>query len=422
MSILARSMVIVLAWCVASGGRWSAPLADDLAGPDPDSAWADRESEDEGDSREDDQDDLYDEGMDALDEKDWAEAARAFDKVIRDGGRRADGALYWMAYALSKQGRRAEALTALEKLRSSHPGSRWLDDARALELEIRQGSGQAISPESEDDDELKLMALNGLLNMDAERAVPMLEKILSGTGSTKFKEHALFVLVQTGSPRARETVAGIARGQKHPGMQRKAIEYLGAFGGHEASALLKEIYASSTDERIKKSVLNSYMVSGDTDALLAAATRENDESLRRDAIQLLGAQGAEEELMKMFRAERSVETKEQILQALGIGGDRESLLEVARTDKEPRLRVAAINGLGICGGGGTELLTLYRAEKDIEVRKAILNAFFLQGEARPLIDIYRKETDPELRKEAVEKLSLIGSKEATDFLLELLEK
>jgi hypothetical protein len=61
-------------------------------------------------------------------------------------------------------------------------------------------------------------------------------------------------------------------------------------------------------------------------------------------------------------------------------------------------------------------------EKDTIVRKAVLNAFFLQGNARQLIEVARKETDPELKRAAVQKLSLMGSKEATEFLMELLNK
>ena len=68
-----------------------------------------------------------------------------------------------------------EALAATAELRKSHPSSRWLDDARALEIEIKQAGGKPVSPESADDEELKLMALNSFMNSDPERALPLLE-------------------------------------------------------------------------------------------------------------------------------------------------------------------------------------------------------------------------------------------------------
>src|SRR5262249_56861449 len=97
-----------------------------------------------------------------------------------------------------------------------------LKEAKAVEQEIGQGAGQAPRPEQEGDEDLKLMALNALLNTDQERAIPMLEKFLSGSSSPKLKERALFVLAQSGSPRARAILAQTAPGQGNPDRQRQA--------------------------------------------------------------------------------------------------------------------------------------------------------------------------------------------------------
>ena len=55
-------------------------------------------------------------------------------------------ALYWKAYALNKLGRREEALAALAQLRKAYANSRWQDDAKALEIEVRQASGAEGQP------------------------------------------------------------------------------------------------------------------------------------------------------------------------------------------------------------------------------------------------------------------------------------
>jgi hypothetical protein len=107
-------------------------------------------------------------------------------------------------------------LTLLAELGRAYPQSRWLKEVRALDVEIRQQSGQATRPESVVDEDLKVMAINGLLNTDPERAVPMLEKLLQGTPSRKLQDRALFVLRQSGSPRAREIVVKIAQGDTQP--------------------------------------------------------------------------------------------------------------------------------------------------------------------------------------------------------------
>jgi outer membrane protein assembly factor BamD (BamD/ComL family) len=165
----------------------------------------------------------YERGQEALRDNQWDRALAIFQAIPKDSPR-GDAALYWKAYALNKLGRRPEALNAIADLQRSFPNSRWVNDGKALEVEIRQAGGQPVPPESESNEELKLLAINSLMNSDPERAVPLLEKILQGTASPKLKQRALFVLTQSGSPRAREVVAQFARGGANPDLQLKAIQ------------------------------------------------------------------------------------------------------------------------------------------------------------------------------------------------------
>src|SRR5262245_24362292 len=180
------------------------------------------------------EDRYYERGTSALNENRWDRAVEAFSEAVKLGGRRADGALYWKAYAQNKLGQREEALTTLGQLVKTFPNSRWLNETKVLEAEIRQASGQPVTPERESDEELKLMAINKLLNTDAERAVPMLEKLLQGNQSPKLQERALFVLTQSNSPRAREVVARFARGGSDPDLQMKGLNYVGIYGNRES--------------------------------------------------------------------------------------------------------------------------------------------------------------------------------------------
>ena len=51
----------------------------------------------------------------------------------------------------------------------------------------------------------------------------------------------------------------------------------------------------------------------------------------------------------------------------------------------------------------------------------MLHAFFVQGNAAALVEIARHEQDPGRKKDAVQMLSLMNSKEATDYMMELLK-
>src|SRR6476660_2114459 len=75
---------------------------------------------------------LYSEAKDALDDGEYDNAIKQFDEVIKIHGRKADGALYWKAYAQDKAGNKAQALTSIGELRKNYPKSNWLRDAGAL--------------------------------------------------------------------------------------------------------------------------------------------------------------------------------------------------------------------------------------------------------------------------------------------------
>jgi TolA-binding protein len=128
-------------------------------------------------------DDLYDEGREAIEEGRYDRAVDRFNRLIDLKTARTDAALYWKAYSLAKLGQRDEALTTLADLQKRFADSRWLKDAKALDVEVRQASGQTVSPASQGDDELKLMALRGIMQSDPEQAFPIIEKMLTGPNS-----------------------------------------------------------------------------------------------------------------------------------------------------------------------------------------------------------------------------------------------
>jgi hypothetical protein len=230
---------------------------------------------------------LYDDGREALDEDRYDQAEAKFKLLADMSGPQTDAALYWKAYAENRLGKRDTALSTIADLKRRFPQSRWQKDASALEIEVKQSTGQPVKPADQSDEELKMLAIQGLMNSDSERAMPLLEKVINGSASPREKSKALFVLAQSGSPQAREILGKIARGQSNPELQRKAVEYLGLFGGAEARKTLADVYASSGDASVKHAILRSYMIGGDHERLFGAAKSEKDESLRREAIRKL---------------------------------------------------------------------------------------------------------------------------------------
>jgi HEAT repeat protein len=418
----------LLALVPAVRANWNNPsgtaitiIADDDDDKERERDRAEREKE-RAEAKAEKEDDLYDAATDSLDDHEWRRAAAMFRKVADMHMAHADAALYWLAYSESKMGARSEALSTLLQLQKSYPKSKWVEDGKTLEVEIRQSVGQQIEPEHVEDEDVKLMAINGLMNSDPERAIPILEGILNGHQPAKLKERALFVLTQSGSPRAFDIVVKTAKSGP-PDLRQRAVRTLGILGGERSRAVLTDIYNATNDVDVKKSVLKSYMIAGDRTRLLSLARGETNTELRADAVLQLGVIGARNELTELYGREPSVDVRKKILQAMFIGGNSEKLAEIARNEKVLDLKVTAIRNLGLLGGGrsGDLLLSLYHDDPRPEVRNGVIEALFIQGNARTLVSLARAEKDPQSKRRIVEKLSVMGSKEATDYLMEFLK-
>lgn len=369
-------------------------------------------------------DNEYDQGTRALDDHRYDDAVRRFDTVINGKGPRADGALYWKAYALNREGRKDDALAAIATLRRDYAGSRWLNDAQALEVEVRQSSGQPVSPEQESNDDIKLMALNSLMNNDPDRAIPQIENILKGSSSPRLKDRALFVLTQNRSARAQQIIADYAKGAGNPDLQMRAIRYIGMSGAPNVAQQLAGYYAGTNDVAVKRQIIQSLMIARDKDVVFNLAKTEKDDSLRSMAIQQLGILQATDQLSQLYAGETSGDNKIQIIRSLMIAGASDKLLDLMKNEKDPRVRDEAVRNYARTRNANLDsLVSLYTTDSDAKAKIAIVDALAEHGDAKRMIDLARKESDVSVKQHIVNRLgSMRGNKEATDYFVEILNK
>jgi HEAT repeat protein len=360
---------------------------------------------------------IYSAATAAMDSGQWQSALDQFSQIR---GSRVDGATYWKAYAQDKLGQRAAALETIASLVRQFPRSTWINDAKVLEMEIRGAAGQVAPPAGANGDEdLKLYALNAVMGMDPEQAVPLLEKLLNGSASANVKQRALFVLSQSSSTRAQELMASIARGQVQPDLQIKAIQNLGVSGRKK---VLSDIYPGVNAEA-KRAVLRAMGIAGAKDELLAAARSERDAQLRKEAVNGLAVAGGKEQLRQLYKESTDTQTKRDLLRSSVITGDPE-LLKNAMSDSDVEVRREAIRTMGVTGGSDAIplLVNTYSTDKDQSTRNAAIDALFVRGAAHELVELLKKETDPEMKKRLVSKVSIMNNKEATEYMIQLLEK
>jgi HEAT repeat protein len=369
---------------------------------------------------------LYADGTRAINESRWQDAAGLFDRVAKMHGEHAEKALYWKAYAENKEGQSANALYTCGELRKEFPQSRWLKECSALEIEIRGKSGDPVAPQAEADENLKLLALNALMEQDQEQAVPILQKILTGNQSEELKSRALFVLAENHSPQAESLVSQIARGQSGQELQIKAIRMMAAAKGKQADETLGSIYQQTQNMQVKRAILQSYLVTGDSAKLLEAAHQETSPELVKTAIQALGALNAGPDLLNLYRATSNSQTKASIINSLIASGHNGvgPLTEIMQSEQDPELRRQAIRNLGISGGmsQAPTLVATYQKNSDVGTKRAAAQALFLANDAHDLVALARAEKDAGMKEYLVQQLSLMHSQEATDFMMEILNK
>jgi HEAT repeat protein len=222
-------------------------------------------------------------------------------------------------------------------------------------------------------EDLKLTALEALISAPADRALPVVTKVLKGEHSDEVKSRALFILSQIDDAQAHAQLADIA--QNGTGELRyEAVRMIGIGGDANALASLSGLYASG-DAELRGAVLEAYLIAGDSSAIYEIAVGSDDEEEFADAVQILGAMGAREELQKL---RESAGLSESLIEAYAISGDIETLRVLARDRSDPEQQANAIEGLMIAGDD-EGLLELYRSSSDNAEKRELLEALALTG-------------------------------------------
>lgn len=369
----------------------------------------------------------YTAGKDLLASRKYPEAIAQFDRVVAQKGANVEGALYWKAYAQFKLGKSDESVATIAALRKDFPQSRYLDDAKILEADAKRRAGQPVNPASMDDDDLKMLALNGLKQTDPERAITALDGVLHSTNSLRVKKNALYVLASIpNQPKARQILMNYAKGTGNPDLQIEAIRYVAVSGGDKAAltADLMQIYQGTQDADVKMAVINALRSAGGRDQLWNIAESGSTPIALRTAAMKGGLLGPNE-LWTLYEKETNKELKTQLVGLMGSMGSTDQLVRVIKNDKDQDIVRRAIRSLGSQPSAktGQLLIDLYSSEQDQNTRMTVINALGSQDNAEGLVAIARKEGNLTLKKEIVRRLSDMApkSKAAADYLMEIIK-
>jgi HEAT repeat protein len=363
---------------------------------------------------------MFAQGRDLLQEREYGKAAERFQRFISDYPRHkdVDAALYWLAYSLVKTERFAAAERQLERLFREYPKSNWRDDARTLRVQIagQVRDTKTIADELDNENnEIKLIALQSLLQADAERGAAIVADILKpdSKASQKMKETAVMLLAQHGGARSADTLLALARGAD-PKLQKTAIFWLSQTKDNRAFDLLQELAQSSDVEIAKASLFGLSQLGGAraNQVLLNLARNGQALPLRREAVFWLAQSGGEsmlDELLQIYTNDQDTELKKQVLFVLSQMNSARALAklnEVVRADSNLELRKQAVFWLARSGDEPTlqALMQLYDAEKQEGIKEQLIFGFSQsrsKSALNKLMQIARSDSSLEARKRAI---------------------
>lgn len=316
---------------------------------------------------------------------------------------------------------------------------------QAVERDQRIRSGRSAGaghpqpgPCADEQDDVRTAALNALLNMDTDRAVPILKKVLARRDecSGPLRRRALFLLSQKRTSGTEDLLLDVARNDPDPEVRKQAVFWLSQVDSDRAVEVLREILKTSADPELEDRAVFALSQHPDKQAgeILRAYASDTSKpaEIREKAIFWLSQRGETADaafLRGLYSKLSSEELKERVLFALSQVEDRESagwLLETAAdTGQSLELRKKALFWAAQGGAPLEKLSGLYDRMPDHAMKEQLIFALSQRDEpdaVTRLIEIARTEKDPELRKKVIFWLGQVDDPRAVDFLLEILAR
>ena len=394
-------------------------------------------------------DSLYTAAREAMNDGDYELAARLFQRVVDryPKSSRASDALYYKAYALSKAGgsrNLSNALATLDVLKEDYASDYSRLKASSLRIDIcgmraRQGDercasvvareadpeprttstrrSQASCPSENDDNDDRIAALNALLQMNSENALPVLERLLKDRQSCDvLRKKAVFLVSQKRGDRAADILVDVARNDPSSDVREQAVFWLGQTNSERSVDILSEIIDKSNDVELQKKAIFSLTQNRSARArqiIRDVAARENaPKDVREQAIFWIGQSRADDNaefLRALYGKLRDKDLKDKVIFSLAQQRNAENqrwLVDLAMNEREQMdVRKNALFWAGQQGGVSVaDLKSLYDRVKDREMKEQVI---FVLSQRRgtesadALMDIAKNDCDKELRSKAL---------------------
>ncbi|HVZ50074.1 MAG TPA: HEAT repeat domain-containing protein, partial [Gemmatimonadaceae bacterium] len=281
----------------------------------------------------------------------------------------------------------------------------------------RQSAAAAGCPAEEDDD--RVMALNALLQMRSDDAMPLLKQVLARRDacSETLRRKAVFLVSQKRSEDAADILMDAAQHDPDAETREQAVFWLSQVNTARSTTLLEQILKTTKDEGLQDKAIFALSQGHDprrAEILRDYADRDDaPEHLREQAVFWLGQGKGEENgkfLRDLFGRAKNAELKNKILFSLSQqrsdANDQFLLDQAVNTSNAIEVRKQALFWAGQNKSVDVARLgAIYDKGSDPEFREQVI--FVLSQRSRDpaaidkLIDIAKTEKNRDLREKAI---------------------
>ena len=271
---------------------------------------------------------------------------------------------------------------------------------------------------SEDDDD-RVAALNALLQMNGNDALPLLKKVLERRDkcSETLRRKAVFLVSQKRGTEAADILMETAKNDPDSETREQAVFWLGQVDSERSTALLEQILKTSTDENLQDKALFALSQGresrGSTVLRDYAAREDAPMHLREQAIFWLGQRRGDENaqyLRTLFDKTKNNGLREKIIFSVSqtrSPANQQFLLDQAvNKSNSMDVRKQALFWAGQSGAADVaKIASLYDKGGDLEFREQVI--FVLSQRPHDpaavdkLIEIAKTEKDRDLRQKAI---------------------
>jgi HEAT repeat protein len=184
---------------------------------------------------------------------------------------------------------------------------------------------------------VRYLAIHG--NRESRAA---LADIYASSSDLDMKKRILSAFMVAGE---KDRLLNAAQTEQNPELRAAAVQQLGTMGAHEE---LWTLYQKESSVEVKKGIIRALFTGGSVTRLSELAKNEQNAELRLLAVRNLGVMGSKrtgDTLVEIYGSDKDPDIRKAVINGLFVSGNAEALVALARKENDPAMKKDMVSKL-----------------------------------------------------------------------------